>query len=159
MRRSNEDFLQVFGHISVFFATLDFWVTLTIIQLVDKSKINLSSKITDKTTLQQKFRLIEKLKPEDVIDPISLSDLQKLLSQALVIGEKRNRFIHAQWIFDANNIAAGKISRLELQGIGSGTIGFKTIEDTTLDDLHTFLNEIGEMQQQIGSISSRLPAI
>ena len=109
----NEDFFKVFGHISVFFATLDFFVTYFIMQLVNGKLLNLEKKQIDSLsdrTLGQKFQFLKKIKEGDVKDGKVWSGLQKFLDDAIKLSEKRNRFIHDQWVFDNNAIKKGEIA-------------------------------------------------
>jgi hypothetical protein len=152
-----EDFFQVFGKINILFATLDFLVTQTIFQLVNDSNIHLLSKITNKTTLQNKFRFIKDLNPEEVVNLSVLSELKNLLPKAFEVGESRNRFIHDLWVFNPTTIPAGKIKRVEIKSLENKMFDFLENE-TNLDELNIFLQELGNMQIKIDSISKRLPS-
>lgn len=151
-----QDFLRVFGHISVFFATLDFMTTEAILRLVDEGITDPKLKMNDRMTLAQKFRIIEYLEASQVTDPAVLLSLKQFMPQALQVGETRNRFIHDQWVFAAESLAAGKITRVRLTGLENGRIQMQS-EETTLDNLRFFLGQIGEIQQRLGAALSQLP--
>jgi hypothetical protein len=138
---SSEDFFQVFGHISVYFATFDFLTTLTILRLVDGRIVDQSLRMNDRNTLQQKFRLIERLEPHHVTNLAVLQELQGLLPEAVSVGETRNRFIHDQWMFAPDAIPTGRITRIRLEGLESGMFRLVS-EETTLADLYAFLGRI-----------------
>lgn len=155
----NEDFFQVFGHISVFFTTLDFFVTATLLQLVDKDKRVRAIAMADRTTLQQKFRLFEKLEERQVIDHALLGEIKSILPRALTVGERRNRFVHDLWKFAPNDISAGRIGRSRIQGLDRWTVRVVQEEETTIDELYTFLREIGTLQKDFGAFLGRLPPL
>ena len=161
----NEDFFKVFGHISVFFATLDFFVTYFIMQLVNGKLLNLEKKQIDSLsdrTLGQKFQFLKKIKEGDVKDGKVWSGLQKFLDDAIKLSEKRNRFIHDQWVFDNNAIKKGEIAlhKLILCEVISGkqnSVGVKTQkENYTIDQLYSFLSEVGAMQGRFAELSKSI---
>src|SRR5260370_37572387 len=140
---TEKDFMQVFGHISVFFATLDFIVTHGLVRLLtaearDKAKI----KTLSNGTLPEKLIIIQNLSPNQVIDPTVLAHLKSLLPEACKAGKKRNRLIHDQWEFNDQNIANGKIRRLTLRWFPDGRVSLQ-FDETTLAELYEFLKEIG----------------
>jgi hypothetical protein len=156
---TEKEFMQVFGHISVFFATLDFIVTQGLVRLLtpearDKAKI----KTLSKGTLPEKLIIIQNLSPNDVIDPGVLDKLRTLLPEALEAGQKRNRLIHDQWEFNDQNIANGKIRRLTLRWLPDGRVDLQ-IDETTIDELYEYLNEIGSLQIQFSAIFKQLPLL
>ena len=153
---TNEDFFRVFGHISVFFATLDFLVTTLLLRLVDKEKIEGISKISDRSTLQHKLKLLEKLAPHHVTSVDVLADAQALLPGAFKVSEERNRYTHDQWMFKSDEIPNGVIYRLRFDGLESWSLGFIQ-ERLTIADLYAFLNEIGSLQFGFQDLVNRLP--
>ena len=46
-----------------------------------------------------KLKLLGGLASTDVVDPALLGRVQLTLPEALLVAEKRNRFIHDQWLF------------------------------------------------------------
>jgi hypothetical protein len=149
---SNEDFFRIFGNISIFFATLDFITTLTILRLAKKGTV---ATITDITTLQQKFRVLEGLRDDQAVDPAILAEVKSLLPAALKAGEKRNRFTHDQWLFDPSAIRDGKITHFEVKGLKEWKIVAHE-HQTSWEELAAFLCEIGQLQIKFGKINDRL---
>ena len=137
----NEDFLRIIGHISFFFATLDFFVSEVMILLTGRVPF------CDTATLGQKFDLLFKLKAGDVTNAGILLDLQVELPRAQAVAKERNRYIHDQWIFDPQLVAAGRIRRLKLV---YGPPPQLVKEDFAMSDLEAFLREIGTLQQVFG---------
>ena len=133
----NEDFLRIIGHISVFFATLDFFVSEVMILLTGRVPFS------DTATLGQKFDLLSKLKASDVTSAGVLLDLQVELPRAQAVAKERNRYIHDQWIFDSQLVAAGRIRRLKLV---YGPPPQPVEEDFAISDLEAFLRQIGTRQ-------------
>lgn len=152
----NEDFFQILGHISVFFATLDFLVTLLMMRLIDYEKTKHKSPINEKTTLKQKFRILRDLSDDKVFDVDILTKFREFLDEAIEISEKRNRYIHDQWLFSPELIKSGKIGRLTLTQIAEGTINPKG-EKLTIEELKEFLNEIGSLQKRVNELFDKLP--
>lgn len=152
---TNEDFFRVFGHISIFFSTWDFFVTAIIPRLV-----RLDCKLPDLSTatLGQKLRYIQTLTPEQAVNTGVLKQIQSVLPVAIEKSQKRNRFIHDQWLFKPDLIAQGSIERLALSN-GEGPIG-RTLdfqsETFTLQQLYSFLEEIGEQQKVFAQIVNEL---
>jgi len=95
--------------------------------------------MSDRTTLQQKFRIIETLRPDQVIDPSLLADIQSFISDALVIGEKRNRYIHDLWVFDAENVKKGKLTRHRIKDLDNWKFSTAVEEEPLITDLENFL--------------------
>lgn len=60
---SNDDFIKVIGKISIFFATLDFFVSELIICILAKKVAPDAPPFSDKTTLGQKLRILESIHP------------------------------------------------------------------------------------------------
>ncbi|HEV2945755.1 MAG TPA: hypothetical protein VGX70_00170 [Gemmataceae bacterium] len=154
---TDEHFFQVFGHISVFFATWDFIVTQGLVRLMTiEARRNKKNKFGDRTTLQRKLEIIKDLLPKEVIDKTVLEQLQALLPEALVAGEKRNRFTHDQWEFNDENIQIGKIRRLTLKWLENGLVSPEYAE-TTFNELKQYLDQIGSLQIRFSSIMKQLP--
>jgi hypothetical protein len=131
---TNETFFQVFGHISVFFATWDFIVSLLISRL-------------------------STLKPDETVNPELLARVQPVLPTAIEISNKRNRFIHDQWVFKPDGIRDGVIHRfsLRLTEGPTGRLVEGEPEKYTLPELYEFLNEIGRQQEIFAAFLNELP--
>ena len=143
---TNETFFQIFGHISVFFATWDFFVTTIITRLVCPDRINL--KRLEGATLGQKLHYLQDVGEEDTVNPELFRRLQAALPKALKIAEMRNRFIHDLWKFAPEDVNRGAIERhtLRLGQLDSGVTFEFVLERFSLEQLHEFLAEIGEQQ-------------
>lgn len=150
---TNKDFLEIFGLISVRFATLDFLATNLFFNLVvSKNKIN---SIDDKTTLGQKLKLLKELKPKDVKDGNILKELSGFIQEAIKIAEERNRYMHDQWVFDKEKISLGKISRFKIIKVG---LHFKIIKDKELaiEEINDFSEKIYRMQGFFGQLLEKM---
>jgi hypothetical protein len=156
---TNEDFFQVFGHISVFLATLDFLVTTTMLRLVQKDKRVRDLAMNDRTTLQQKLCLLDRLQDHQVVDAPLLGEIKSILPRAFTIREKRNRFVHDLWKFAPEDVRAGRITRFRIQGLNSWAPKVVRDEETTIEGLYSFLQEIGELQKEFGRFYKRLPQL
>lgn len=154
---SNEDFFQVFGHISIFFATWDFFVTAIIIRIV-----HAHYKLPDLSglTLGQKLRYLEGLKPEQSLNASVLARIQSALPQAIEMSKQRNRFIHDQWVFSPDNIKKGCIDRIPLKVVaGAGHRTFSLEAETySLSHLYEFLGKIGDQQKAFHEFLNELSA-
>lgn len=149
--------MQMFGWISVWFATLDLFVTQVILRLVKVAAFKGNNvPLKDTTTLQLKFRLLAGLTPDQVFDPTILAEIQEHIGEALEVGEFRNRCIHDQWVFNDAEIAAGRISRIRLTRLEKWNTESETVA-YNLDDLGHFLNRIGALQNKFGAWWKRLP--
>jgi hypothetical protein len=153
---TREDFFQVFGHIAVFFATLDLFVTLTILHLVRKDKRIKSIAMKDSTTLNQKLLILGRLQPDQVTDAAILGEVASLIPDALKVGEKRNRFTHDQWVFNPKTVTNGVISRCRIAGLSEWGIAVMKEDEVTIEQLQAFLNEIGALQIRFGQVFDRL---
>ena len=143
---TEKDFFQVLGHISVFFSTLD---VLTSIFIRQQIKSDFHLKFNDKTTLGQKYKILQGFNQEHFVSLEVYSDFVNILPEAIEISEKRNRFIHDQWIFNQKNIEVGTIERGMLKVFETGKWKMD-IDVHTLDELYVFLNELGELQKKVG---------
>lgn len=148
----NEDFFQIIGQITIFFATLDLLTTILMTKL---NKSSTRSKIKGHTTLTQKFRILKDYSANEVVDIEVLKSIKEILPEAIKISKKRNRFIHDQWIFIPEKIELGKIERAVVVGVEENRTELKKV-DHTLDDLYALLREIGSIQKIIGNLIHRL---
>lgn len=156
---TNDDFLQIIGHISAAFALLDFVTMMLICRLIDGENFK-KLKIKDKTTLGQKLRILKKLEHVITDYPLCLSELKKILPEAIKIADERNRYIHDQWIFD-ERIASGNITRLRIKRKNECNINVIKTEEKTfnIDFLCVFLNQIISVQDKIKKISEDMPLV
>jgi hypothetical protein len=152
---TNEDFFQVFGHISIFFATWDFFVS-TIITRVAGPDCKLSNLYG--ATLGRKLQYLKSLKPEQSLNGPVLRQIQSALPMAIEISNQRNRFIHDQWVFNPDKIKHGLIDRLTLKSCEvAGSITFSSDTEThSLVDLYEFLGKIGEQQKVFGELLNQI---
>ncbi|MFA7419334.1 MAG: hypothetical protein WCZ90_06570 [Melioribacteraceae bacterium] len=152
---TTESFFQLFGHINVFFATIDFIVTLVIYRLLKFENFK-NSPINEKTTLKQKFRILKDVKAENVYDLNALKKINNFVDEAIELSEKRNRFIHDQWLFAPDLINEGKIGRLNLNKISMGS--FTPQQEThSYEELVEFINKLGNMQKLVNYVFNLLP--
>jgi hypothetical protein len=153
---TNETFFQIFGHISVFFATWDFLVTTIITRLVCPQRIEL--KRLEGATLGQKLHYLQGIGEADTVNPELYRRLQAVLPKALKVAELRNRFIHDQWKFAPEDVNRGVIERhaLKLGQVDSEVTFAFVSERYSLEQLYEFLGEIGEQQQVFCAFLSAL---
>ncbi len=149
---TNEDFYQVFGHISLFFTTWDFLLSQILVSIIDPSKTKIH--ITERMTLGQKLQVVDDLRPEHVSTPIILEELKQLLPEEKPVAEKRNRFIHDLWLFAPEAVGRGQISRLKISFREKGAFVVDQ-QQTTLDELYKFLEKVGTMQQLCQDVIAR----
>jgi hypothetical protein len=138
-----DDFLQVIGRISVFFATLDFITSLVIIELIGRES-TLPLPFSEKSTLTHKFYALEKMDPGKTSSPQVLNEIKLLLPHAIEVANERNRYIHDQWMFRPDLVRAGKIGRVRMNFVQK--LGVPS--EFSIDDLNQFLRSIGELQNQ-----------
>jgi hypothetical protein len=148
--RRNEDCFRVFGHICVFFATLDFFVSIVVMRVV-----RLGTKLPDlsSATLGQKLRFLSDLKPENTVNEAVLAQIQDALPEAIEVGKTRNRFIHDLWKFAPEAVEDGFIERSSLafnESAFARTIDISS-ERYSLNDLYGFLEQVGEQQKFFAS--------
>jgi hypothetical protein len=153
----NEDFFQVLGRISIFFATADFITTEIIIRLIKDESRDEIKPLEDSSTLTQKLKWLQQLTLESVTDSLILEDLKFFLPWAIDISLERNRYIHDQWVFNKEDILVGKINRARIIGLKKFKIEIEQ-KMFTIDNLYTFLTEVGEMQKKLFEILNKLPS-
>ena len=64
-----------------------------------------------------------------------LQNVNKLIDDATLISQERNRFMHDQWIFAPKDLEEGKISRLRLVNLKSWGIDSIKSDFLTMADL------------------------
>ncbi|HEX4145397.1 MAG TPA: hypothetical protein VHY91_17970 [Pirellulales bacterium] len=136
---TDNDFFQVLGRISVVFSALDLIVTLIIRGLV------VNNLVKDKDTLGKKLMYLAKLQAHDVTDANVLNGIQSLLPKAQPIVESRNRFIHDQWVLDAQMVAAAAVRRIKLIDVADSACGIEWTK-VTLSELNGFCDELVKLQ-------------
>jgi len=152
----NEDFFQKIGHICIFFATLDFFITLLFLRLIKDPKSKSLKNLNDNSTLRQKIELLNSVHESDVIDPKVLINFKKNYDKLVKIADERNRYIHDQWVFIEEDVAVGNITRLHLTDFRKGVIT-PIPHKVNIKDFDDFLKEIGGMQKLIGELANRVP--
>ena len=156
MRYTNKNFFEVIGHISVFFSTWDVLTSLLIIRLVKRH--NPLSDLNRKT-LGQKLKLLGGLTPTDVVNPALLGRVQLALPEALSVAEKRNRFIHDQWVFADESIATGVIRLLSVEVIMGSEGRSVNMAPTNfhIAELYAFLDTVRKQQKIFHALLESLP--
>jgi hypothetical protein len=137
---SDDDFFRILGHISVFFATLDLFASEVILRLTGWTS-GTALPFGETATLGHKLTLLGEMRPEHVANSAVLLDLQRELPRAQTAARERNRYIHDQWIFDPTLIPQGRIRRARWP------LGQAAVQELTLQELHSFLQEIGQLQR------------
>jgi hypothetical protein len=147
-----EEYFEILGQITVFFSTLDS-ITTTIIVKITREDVPLQ--MSDTMTLKQKFRILEKYSDKDVVDNNILVEIKNILPEAPEISEKRNRFIHDQWVFDENTLKDDKILRYRLKGIKSRSFeSEKSFHEKK--EFKILLREIGSIQEYLSKYLNQL---
>ena len=145
---NQQSVFQQFGHITVFFSTLDFFVTLFIIEIVSVEYKASKQPLNDYTTLGKKLRLIQNLSETDVIAPEVLVTVKQELDEAISVANERNRFMHDQWVFDPTTLEKGIINRMAFVDLknwktnSSGKIPYSEADLQSLQDRIASLQEL-----------------
>lgn len=157
MRYTNENFFEVIGHTSVLFSTWDILTSLLLIRLVKRQTLLPD---LDRKTLGQKLQLLKGLASNDVVDVAVLERVQSALPEALPVAEKRNRFIHDQWLFSPETVVVGEIVLLSVEVVmGSEGRTFSMVPTTFhITDLQGFLDTLGKQQVIFHGFLELLPA-
>lgn len=138
---TNEDFERVIGHISILFATWDFFVAMTIASLVAPG-VEVGN--LDDATLARKLRYLSELDPEEVVNPRLLHRIQSGLQSAFDVSRQRTGFLRDMWAFRPEKISRGLVERIalevELRHEGD-RLGFQT-QDYSLAQLHELVKKI-----------------
>ena len=141
----NEDFFLVLGKISIYFSTLDFMTSELIHRLEIKDGTKLKKKLN---TLGQKFELLNRLNEVDVINTDILREIKLFINGAISIAQKRNRFIHDNWVFNEAMISKGLIIRYELSQEYLTNPNGKKYEHT-FNEFVQLLEDIGDVQVKV----------
>ena len=138
---TNEDFERVIGHISILFASWDFFVAMTIASLVVPSA---DVRNLDDATLARKLRYLSELEPDEVVNRHLLRRIQADLPGAFEVSRQRTSFLRDMWAFRPEKISRGLIERIalevELRHEGD-RLGFQT-QDYSLAQLREVAGKI-----------------
>jgi hypothetical protein len=141
---TNEDFEHLIGHISILFASWDFFVAVTIARLVSPE---IDVRNLDDATLSRKLRYLNELAPDEVVKPQLLQRIQSDLPSAFEVSRERTGFVRGMWAFRPEKISHGRIERIELELAlrpERDRIGFQT-QDYSLAQLRELA---GKLRQQ-----------
>ena len=109
---TNEDFERVIGHISILFASWDFFVAMTITSLVSPAA---DVRNLDDSTLSRKLRYLNELEADEVVSPDLLHRIQSDLPSAFEVSRQRTSFLRDMWAFRPEKISRGLIERIALE--------------------------------------------
>ena len=150
---TSEDFERVIGHISILYASWDFFVAMTIASLVAPGT---EVRNLDDATLARKLRYLSELDPDEVVNRHLLRRIQADLPGAFEISRHRTSFLRDMWAFRAEKISRGLIERIalevELRHEGD-RLGFQT-QDYSLAQLRELAGKIRRQHDQfLGYVS------
>ena len=138
---THEEFERVIGHISILFASWDFFVAMTITSLVAPEA---EVRNLDDSTLARKLRYLSELGPDEVMNRSVLQRIQTDLPSAFEISRQRANFLRDMWAFRPEKISRGLIERIalevELRPEGD-RLGFQT-QDYSLSQLRDLAGKI-----------------
>lgn len=109
---TNEDFERVIGHISILFASWDFFVSIIITNM---SAPRDEVRNLDNATLARKLRHLSELDPNDVLKRDLLQRIQSSLPSAFEISRQRPAFLRDMWAFRHEKVSRGLIERIVLE--------------------------------------------
>jgi len=148
MKLTQKLVFEMLGRITVFYATLDLLVSKLYLELILSDK---ASNVNDTDLLPTKFKALKSLKETDVVSVVALDEIKMFADDAISLAKTRNRFLHDQWVFNPNDLAAGEIRRIKLSGIKERML--KTESCThSYQDLEDLLKNLGEMQEKVGKV-------
>lgn len=141
---TKEEVLQLIGHVTVFYATLDVFVATLCHSLIPYGSVD-RRRLRGAMTLGQRAKLLGELDSESVTNPDALREFQSRLPEIIELSEIRNRFIHDQWNFNQENLARGEIVSLRFE---FGRDGGLLTENThyTAATMRALLKRVGEAQ-------------
>jgi len=152
---ANEDFERLIGHISILFASWDFFVSMIITSLSGpKDEI----RNLDNATLARKLRYLSELDPNDVIKRELLQRIQSSLPGAFEISRQRPGFLRDMWAFRPEKVSRGVIERiaLEVEVRPEGDLlGFQT-NDYSLTQLRELAGKIRQQHDRFLGYASEL---
>lgn len=143
---------QIFGHITVFYATLDFLISAFIIEILTDSYKRSHKPFDSSSTLGKKFHYIKNIQKVDVISERILADAHSIIDEALDIANERNRFIHDNWMFSPNDLINDRIRRTTITLEDSWNFKVDHSEAYTEHDLTQLLQRIGQLQMKFGDM-------
>ena len=155
---THDEFFQIFGEISVQFATLDFFVTALLCNLCIST---LAPKLRERATLGQKVTYLGSLSPKEVVDPGVLHQLSSVLASLRNVADVRNRYTHDLWMMAQEDVRAGSLRRLSIQIAPTFDIRLSNEEPTTIHEMRALIDNIQALQRQVGEVvfdlGSRFP--
>jgi len=152
---TNEDFERVIGHISILFASWDFFVSMAITSLVAPGEY---VRNLDNSTLARKLRYLSELDPDEVVNRDLLKRIQSNLGSAFEISRQRPGFLRDMWAFRPEKVARGLIERIamevELRPDGD-RLGLQT-QDYSLEQLRELAVNIRQQHDRFLGFVSEL---
>jgi hypothetical protein len=109
---TNEDFERIIGHISILFASWDFFVSMTITSLVAPGEY---VRNLDNSTLARKLRYLSELDPDEVLNRDLLKRIQASLTSAFEISRQRPGFLRDMWAFRPEKVGRGLVERIAME--------------------------------------------
>jgi hypothetical protein len=149
---TQEGIFKIIGHITIFYATLDFFVTRFIFESVTEEYKSKNKPMTDFITLGQKLDLISNLQDIDVKSADALKQAKLSMDEAKAVAKERNRFIHDLWKFDPRDLENGQITRMSQINLKTWKYDFKVSDAYTEQDLYGLLGRIGHLQKIFGDL-------
>ena len=153
---TNEDFERVIGHISIVFATWDFFVAMTIVGIL---RPGIDTRDLDDWTLAQKLRYLKGLNSNQVVYRQLLERIQSAIPGAIDVSRQRTRLLRDMWAFRPAQVSRGYIERiaLEIAGTPEGRkFGFQT-ETYSLAQLHDLAGKVRQQHDLFLGFLSVLP--
>ena len=155
---TNEDFEKAIGHISIVFATWDFFVAMIIIGIL---RPGTDTRDLDDWTLAQKLRFLKALKPDQVVYGWLLERIQSAIPGAIEVSRQRTRLLRDMWAFRPEKVSRGYVERiaLEIEGTPEGRkFGFQT-ESYSLTQLHDLAGRVRQQHDLFLGFLSALPGL
>lgn len=156
---TEEEVFQIFGRISVVYSTLDFIITVLIMEIVNDNYKSPKNALNDNMTLGKKLDIIKNLEDSDVKSAVALQSVNKFIDDAILISKERNRFMHDQWLFAPNDLAEGKISKLTLVNLRSWGIDNIKSDFYSAEDLNNQHYKLLQMVEKVHITINELRAL
>jgi hypothetical protein len=154
---ANEDFERVIGHISILFASWDFFVSMIITSLATARD---DVRNLDNSTLARKLRYLSELDPDDVRKRDLLQRIQSSLPGAFELSRQRPGFLRDMWAFRPEKVSRGLIERIvfEVEVRPDGDrLGFQT-HDCSLAQLRDLAGQIRQQHDRFLGFATELQA-
>jgi len=149
---NTEEFQIVIGEICLVFSTTDWYTTTLMFFLFDKSKTNKYTKVSEQTTLGQKFKMLKEAKPEEVTNQEILATLHGFVDDAIRLADKRNRYIHDLWMFNEQLLQEGRFRRMKMRKLGENTHFVLHWTDHNVQEVRDFRDQLIALQQKLGPL-------